>query len=446
MRKSIQARIALTFIMLTALVLLAIGVFQYVFLDRYYFHNKQNTLIESLERIRDWDQDSSDEIPESFDQFSSVNGLTYCVTDSTLTYWYTNSSDGNQMAAKLLGILLGKEDQNTEILQQTDAYTMLRDADQFSGLNRLELWSVLDDGSYYLVTTPIQSLSEAARISLRFYLYIGIAAVLIGAVVIWLVSGKLEKTVSSLRSEKEQLQRDIEEKTRIDEMRKEFLSNVSHELKTPIALIQGYAEGLRDNVNDDPESRTYYSDVIIDEAEKMNRMVRQITTLTQLENGEQDLEIETFDLAQLIRGVLENMKVLVEQKQASVFFEQEEPVLVRGDSFRIEEVITNYLTNALNHLDGSRTIDIRCIWNGDTVETTVFNTGTPIPEEELDKVWIKFYKVDKARTRAYGGSGIGLSIVKAIMDAHGQTCGVKNYENGVAFSFTLAAAERTGQE
>ena len=193
MRKSIQARIALTFIILTALVLLAIGVFQYVFLDRYYFHNKQNTLIESLERIQDWDKDSSDEIPESFEQFSSVNGLTYCVTDSTLTYWYTNSSDGNQMAAKLLGILLGKEDQNTEILQQTDAYTMLRDADQFSGLNRLELWSVLDDGSYYLVTTPIQSLSEAARISLRFYLYIGIAAVLIGAVVIWLVSGNWRK-------------------------------------------------------------------------------------------------------------------------------------------------------------------------------------------------------------------------------------------------------------
>lgn len=94
-----------------------------------------------------------------------------------------------------------------------------------------------------------------------------------------------------------------------------------------------------------------------------------------------------------------------------------------GDEFKVEEVITNYLTNALNHLDYDHTIEISCKKEGNIVKTTVFNTGDPIPEEDLDKVWVKFFKVDKARTREYGGSGIGLSIVKAIMDSFQQQCG-----------------------
>ena len=114
-----------------------------------------------------------------------------------------------------------------------------------------------------------------------------------------------------------------------------------------------------------------------------------------------------------------------------------------GDEFKVEEVITNYLTNALNHLDYDHTIEITCKKEGNVVKTTVFNTGDPIPEEDLDKVWVKFFKVDKARTREYGGSGIGLSIVKAIMDSFQQQCGCQNYDNGVAFWFTLEADGKT---
>ena len=126
-----------------------------------------------------------------------------------------------------------------------------------------------------------------------------------------------------------------------------------------------------------------------------------------------------------------------EQKNAKIIFNQSAPVHVWGDEFKIEEVVTNYLTNALNHLEEDNVIEITCREDNGVVVTTVFNTGKPIPEEDMGKIWVKFYKVDKARTREYGGSGIGLSIVKAIMDAHQQKCWVKNYKNGVAFSFTL---------
>ena len=112
-------------------------------------------------------------------------------------------------------------------------------------------------------------------------------------------------------------------------------------------------------------------------------------------------------------------------------------VWVWADEFKIEEVITNYLNNAMNHLDGERQITISIFREGDQVRITVFNTGQHIPEEDLDNLWTKFYKVDKARTREYGGSGIGLSIVKAIMDSHNKSCGVENVDGGVEFWFTV---------
>ena len=220
-------------------------------------------------------------------------------------------------------------------------------------------------------------------------------------------------------------------------MRKEFLSNVSHELKTPIALIQGYAEGLTEGMAEDEDSRNYYCEVIMDEAGKMNKMVKQLLTLTALEFGNDMPVMERFDIAALIHGILSSAGILLQQKEARVVFDQEEPVWVWADEFKIEEVITNYLNNAMNHLEGERRIEIRLERKEKEVRITVFNTGRHIPEEDLGNLWTKFYKVDKARTREYGGSGIGLSIVKAIMDSHNKSCGVENVNGGVEFWFTV---------
>ena len=251
------------------------------------------------------------------------------------------------------------------------------------------------------------------------------------------MSRKLESTISELKSANNKLQKDIEDKIKIDEMRKEFLDNVSHELKTPIALIQGYAEGLNENISDDPESREFYCEVIMDEASKMNKLVKNLLTLNQLESGKDAPVMERFDIVSLIRGVLGSMHIMIEQKEATVIFEETEPVYVWADEFKIEEVVTNYTSNALNHLDGERKVEIKVLQEEDCVKVTVFNTGIPIPEEDIPNLWNKFYKVDKARTREYGGSGIGLSIVKAIIESMNQRYGVCNYDNGVEFWFTL---------
>ena len=190
-----------------------------------------------------------------------------------------------------------------------------------------------------------------------------------------------------------------------------------------------------------PRAGLFTADVIVDEARKMNEMVKKLLSLNHLEFGNDPVEMECFDLTALIHGVLQSSGLLIEQKGVTVKLHQQEPLYVWGDEFRVEEVITNYVSNALNHIDGDKILDIRCKVENGIVRTSVFNTGQQIPKEDIDKIWIKFYKVDKARTREYGGSGIGLSIVKAIMDSMRQQCGVENYANGVEFWFTLEHRE-----
>ena len=254
------------------------------------------------------------------------------------------------------------------------------------------------------------------------------------------MSEALETTISELKTANNELLKDIEQKEQIDERRKEFLSNVSHELKTPIALIQGYAEGLREGINDDVESREFYCDVIIDEAAKMNAMVRQLLTLNQLESGSEIVNMERFDLTALIRNYIASSDILLRERTISVRMEDYEAVYVWGDEFKVEEVFMNYFTNAIHYAQGEKIIDVKLRRMDGQIKVSVFNTGIPIPAESIEHIWEKFYKVDKARTREYGGSGIGLSIVKAIMESMNQKYGVTNYENGVEFWFTLDIA------
>ena len=147
--------------------------------------------------------------------------------------------------------------------------------------------------------------------------------------------------------------------------------------------------------------------------------------------------MERFNITELICGVVNSSKILLEQKEIRVDFNSLEEAYVWADEFKVEEVISNYLSNAINHAEGEKIIRIFYTKLEDRLRISVFNTGKPIPEEDIDQIWVKFYKVDKARTREYGGSGIGLSIVKAIMDSFHQKCGVINHEDGVEFWLEL---------
>jgi len=256
------------------------------------------------------------------------------------------------------------------------------------------------------------------------------------------MSNKLEKTIKQLRSTNIELEKDIEEKSKIDEMRKSFITDVSHELKTPIALIQGYSEGLLENVNTDAESRKFYAEVILDETNKMDKLVKQLLELMKLEYGKREFEDKEFNIVELEKEVVRKSQVIMEEKQVEVKFQTLEEINVLADGFYIEQVISNYITNAMKHVkevNGEKYVKIENVVEveNNKVRVKVFNTGENIAEENIARIWNRFYKIDESRNRKEGGTGIGLSFVKAIMSNYDNSYGVINKENGVEFYFEL---------
>lgn len=371
-----------------------------------------------------------------------------------------------------------------DILYQSDKYTVQKVYDSRLLDDYIELWGTLDNGNFILIRTPIQGIKDNVHISNTFITYIGIGTLIIGIIAAFVLSSyisrpikqlsniaermseldfdikydgkdkgeigllgksmnnmsqKLEENISQLKAANLELQRDIDKKEKLEKMRTDFLSNVSHELKTPIALIQGYAEGLKEGITDDPESMDFYCSVIIDEAAKMNNMVKRLLTLNQIEFGEDELVMERFDINELVKSVVSANELRATQKNLSITYDiMDTPLYVWADEYKVEEVVTNYLSNAINHCCNENIIKIKVGQiDKDNVRVSVFNTGNNIPEADIEHIWEKFYKVDKARTREYGGNGIGLSIVKAIVESMGKTCGVNNLSDGVEFWFDL---------
>lgn len=250
------------------------------------------------------------------------------------------------------------------------------------------------------------------------------------------LSAYLEQAIGELQQSNEQLAQEIQEKERIDNMRREFIVNVSHELKTPIALIQGYAEGLTAGVAEDPEDRKFYCDTIADEAAHMNRLVMQLLSLSKLELGAEQTFCEEIDLYTLCRQTVQKTAVLCESRGLTVHY-QNTRVTVHTDSGLLEQVLMNYLSNAIRYTAEGGQIEMTARQTGQGVRLSVFNEGEGLPEEELPKIWEKFYRTDRARSREQGGTGIGLSLVRAIADTlHGQ-CGVENVTGGIVFWFLI---------
>ncbi|MFU2363522.1 MAG: sensor histidine kinase, partial [Clostridiales bacterium] len=373
-------------------------------------------------------------------------------------------------------------------LLYSDAKMTIRKIDDTSNsLNYILLYGKLDNGYSLYIRIPIAPIEESVRISNNTLIVIGIATVIISAFVASLISkrftspilqlnditkkmakldfkqkyrindsddeinelgknintmsDKLESTIKQLRETNSELEKDIEEKSKIDEMRKQFISDVSHELKTPIALIQGYAEGLIENVNNDDESRKFYAEVILDESNKMDVLVKQLLELMKLEYGKRKFNDEEFDVVELINEVIRKCNVMLEENQIQVVFDEKKPIYAYADDFYVEQVVTNYFTNAIKHakeVNGKKQIKITIQNVKNKIRVSVFNTGDKIPEEDLTRVWGRFYKIDDSRNRENSGSGIGLSIVKAIQNNYQNEYGVQNLSNGVEFYFDIS--------
>ena len=488
--KSVRFKLFLTLCFVIAVIVLCLVAINSIVLESFYLYSKTQTVRGVYEKINNYYNinGNNNNIEEELQRIAFNNNFDIFIeTEQNVIVFSTNKDFYSilEMITNTRNYSDEREKQNN-IIYKDEEIKVEKINDQYNNISYILLSGRLDNGYKLYISIPAVPIEESVDISNQALIIIGLIILLISSFIasyiskkftspivelnditnkmarldfsqkyriadtddeinelgknVNTMSDKLETTIKQLRENNLELEKDIEEKSKIDDMRKQFISDVSHELKTPIALIQGYAEGLVENVNTDDESRKFYAEVILDESNKMDNLVKQLLELMKLEYGKREFNNENFDIVELINEVIRKCKVMLEEKNIDIVFQSDSPILVNADDFYVERVVTNYFTNAIKHtieVNKEKKIEIKIEEKEDKIRISVFNTGNKIAEENLNKIWGRFYKEDSSRNRTDGGTGIGLALVKAIMNNYKNDYGVINKENGVEFYFEL---------
>ena len=485
--KSVKVKLFLMLSLIILLIILFLILVNNFVFGEFYLYSKTQSLKSVYEVINDYYNSGANiDIDSELEKIAIKNNFDILIRNDQNINVFTSNKDFfstlGQMNEMTSSINAG------QIIEQDEKYNIKKMKDIKTGISYELLSSQLDNGYLLYIRIPLTSIEESVKISNNFLYLMAGFTILISAVIVSFVtrkfadpilelnniakkmanldfshkyritdaddeinnlgksinvmSDKLERTIKQLRRTNIELEKDIEEKSKIDEMRKSFISDVSHELKTPIALIQGYSEGLLENVNTDEESRKFYAEVILDETNKMDKLVKQLLELMTIEYGKREFDDKKFNVVELEQQVIIKSQVMLQEKEAKMELVSPEEINVIADDFYIEQVISNYVTNALKHVKEVNGENYIKIYNEVNVEKNkvrikVFNTGDNIKEEDLSRIWNRFFKADESRNRDDGGTGIGLSFVRAIMNNYKNEYGVVNKENGVEFYFDL---------
>lgn len=488
---SVKVKLFLTLCATVLCIIIFLIILNSFALEKFYLYSKENTIKDVYKQLNDYynGKDHELDLESELEKIAIKNNFDILIKDEDNISIYNSNKNFYSFVGSAVTSIINDKDKN--LLESSDKYTIFKQKDFRNGVNYIMLSGEFDNGYYLYIRIPVSSIQDSVQISNNFLIMIAGFTILISAIMVSVISrkftepilelnkiaqnmanldfshkyhisdaddeinnlgksintmsDKLERTINQLRSTNIELERDIEEKSKIDEMRKSFISDVSHELKTPIALIQGYSEGLLENVNSDEESRKFYAEVILDETNKMDRLVKQLLELMKLEYRKREFNNREFNIVELENMVIQKSRLLLEEKNVKVIFDNNNEINVLADDFYIEQVITNYLTNAIKNVkdfDGEKYIKIEneILPDENVVRVKVFNTGDKISEENMERIWRRFYKVDESRNRSQGGTGIGLAFVKAIMTNYDMKYGVINCDNGVEFYFDLNKA------
>ena len=449
--KSIRVKLFLTLSFAVIVIIVFLIILNNFVLETYYLYNKQNALKNVYEQINSFYENkiSQEYIENELDKISVMQNFDISIRNSNQENIYSSEKT----------FFFPTEEINTtnrinlnhgEVIEQNEKYTVKKLKDYKNGLTYILLSGKLSNGYHLFIRIPITAIQDSVKISNNFLYLIAGFTILIGGILITVISrrftdpilelndiakkmskldfskkyrvtdeqdeintlgksinimsDKLEKTIKQLRNTNLELEKDIEEKSKIDEMRKSFISDVSHELKTPIALIQGYSEGLIENVNTDEESKKFYAEVILDEINKMDKLVKQLLELMKLEYGKREFNNKEFNIVELEKEIVRKSKVMLEEKNIEINFNDDREINVFADDFYIEQVLTNYLTNAIKNvkeINNKKYIEISNEINieQNVVKINVFNTGENIKEEDIVRIWNRFYKADESRNR-----------------------------------------------
>jgi len=380
-----------------------------------------------------------------------------------------------------------------EKLYNEDAFNKLSDNNKYYVINdeknhfdnNITVLSNIENNKYILVQTPIKFIKDISDLAIKFTLYISIFTFLIGAIFIYFIanrttkpirqiqkiadkisnldfsdrcnvlssdeigllsmsinnmSAKLQDFVSQLIVANEKLKDDLTRQEKTDKMRKQFIANVSHDFKTPLTLIMSYSEALLDMKKMDESIKEEYLNIIINEGNKMSKFVQELLKLSQLESGMVKLEKSNFSINEIINDIINKNKIITKSKRLIVEKNISDNSIVFADYYRIEQVFQNLYENAIKYAAHDGIVRVTTINRNNKCVVEVFNTGKNISDEDLENIFISFYRSDKSR-KNMGSYGLGLAIVKIIMDMHGEKYGLQNVDDGVKFWFELKNVE-----
>jgi len=493
MKKSITVKLfiitSVTFITFISAAMLI----QSYFFSKFYFNKKRSSLVQNVgsfsKQYVAFKSDESKIIPLMLN-FENVNNARLIILGSDGKYKFvtspiTNNKDTNKKDAvsKVIDYWISNPDEFIK-LKNLGSMSYLFDSTEYDIKNIVVASTVNikdDDADIIFAVSSFVPINEASLVIKGFYLYFLAGAVLLILLLSFIytnmiskplvrmnktakkmsnldfsekciekredeigslsktlnfLSENLDNSLTQLRESNKKLQEDYEKEKQLLKARKDFISSVSHDLKTPIALIEGYAEGLKDGIVDE-EDKEYYLDVIMDESKNMSKLITDMIDLSHLESGFYSLDKEYFLIDKLLLNILKKYSKNFEDKNITLVTNIIENVSVYADSSRIEQVIKNLLNNAIYHTKDPNIIRVSLSLENDYCMIGIKNTGDEIEDNIKERIWDTFFRKDKSRNRQLQNAGLGLSIVKNIIDLHDGKYGFSNTGDGVLFYFMI---------
>jgi len=494
MKKSLSKRLfGITLSLIIALMLMTYFA-QAFFFENFYSYKKTITLIREVNKFNDLYSmhiDSDQDLFKALLKFENDNNAQIIITslDGDIKY-ISNNIYGNKESFDTFTNFASELVNDKELINQALSYSQPRYKNfdnESSGLKKIGVVSPMSlknkNDSLIFCVSSIQPIKEASEVISEFFIYLFLGLIVISVVLSLIYSnliskplvnltnaankishmnftevcetnredeiGSLAKSLNflsknlqeallDLQQKNSKLKHDIEKERQLEDMRKDFISNVSHELKTPIGIIEGYAEGLKDGIVSGEDAQMYL-ETIIDESKKMSVLVTNMLELSKLESGTIKPNFEDFNINRLITKILKKHTLEFEENKFNVNFNSSTPYsYVYADPFQMEQVLTNIITNAIKYTPPRNDINISIEEGLDKFKISVQNMGVTIPNEEISKLFDKFYRMDKSRERTQKNStGIGLSIVKNILRLHNSEFNLQNINGGVEFYFYL---------
>lgn len=457
-KSNLRTKIWMYLIIFSASILLFLWLFQIIFLKTYYKEFRLNKLENSVKKVLNSFHDSNYE--DLLDDISLEDEICIEVVNNNMTKYLSVIYNKGCMGAEtsIENSYYKKDFINSNLSKKV--YTLINP--RFK--NKTIIYGIkLDDSNYAFVSASLEPIDTTITVLKNQFIYVTMLVIILSLIVSYFVSRKISSGVIKINKEAKKLSKgnfDVkfdtnqpilelselaetleytkDELSKTENLRRELLANVSHDLKTPLTMIKAYAEMVRDVTYKDDTKRTKDLNIIIEETDRLNVLVNDILELSKIQSGTQKLTIEQFDLEKFVKNIIKRYDIMSENKKYKFKVSINKNIIVSADRKRIEQVMYNLINNAINYTGDDKKIIISALELENTVRIEVKDTGKGIDKEELENIWDKYYKIDKTHSREQVGSGVGLSIVKNILINHNCNYGVESIKgNGTTFYFEL---------